>query len=58
MMIKLNYPICIFGNMGVVTTKPRPIYDVPSQKSKADKDSIIYNGTRSEYEINFREIMQ
>ena len=28
MMIKLNYRICIFENMGVVSTKPRLLYDV------------------------------
>ena len=28
MIIKLNYHICIFENMGVVATKPRPFYDV------------------------------
>ena len=28
MMIKLNYRICIFDNMGVIVTKPRPLYDV------------------------------
>ena len=28
MMIKVNYRMCIFENMGVVATKPRPLYDI------------------------------
>ena len=28
MMIKLKYRICNFENVGVVATKPRPLYDV------------------------------
>ena len=28
MMIELNYRICIFENMGVLASKPCPLYDV------------------------------